>query len=90
MKNNILTFLLVMGISLMILSVILPSTLFESELEGLRASGYITLIICPIIGITGIILTYKTYKFSKIYLINAFALITLAFPILWIIVSLVN
>lgn len=73
--------LLFLGAILFVAPFLLPGDFLSGYLGELRFGGLTSIFLCPVIGLLGLILTYREYKFEKKGLFLAFAIITLSFPI---------
>lgn len=79
MKKQIEKFVFIFGLAIWLISLIMPVNSLEFIFgNGLRPIGLITVFICPILGVVGIIFSIKNR--NKIFLtLNIFLI--LAFPI---------
>ena len=75
------------GIILMVLSVILPPELLQNILGANKIGGLFTIIICPVIGLIGLVIAVLK---KKVLLAIGNLAVIFAFPIMMLVVQLVN
>lgn len=80
--------LVILGYLIFLVSFFLPADFLSNFLGNFRFAGFVTIVICPVLGIFGLIFTYRAYKFGNVFLILANLGLLFSFPIGWFVTSL--